>query len=92
MDRSRRAFLTLNVKSLFSDTLQAFSEELSQSPVAAPPRSSPDHSYFSSFGSCYAFLAEVSLEELQQDALKMGLDPTGKDKYELAKMIFHCNQ
>ena len=92
MDRSRRAFLTLDVKSLFVDTVQAFSEELSQPPVSDPLNLSADYSYFASFESCYAFLAEVSLEELQQDAWKMGLDTTGKDKYEIAKMIFQCNQ
>ena len=92
MDRSRRAFLTLDVKSLFANTIQAFSEELSQPPVSDSPNLSADYSYFSSFESCYAFLAEVSLEELQQDACKMGLDTTGKNKHEIAKMIFQCNQ
>jgi hypothetical protein len=80
------------MKNLFSDTIQAFSEELAQPPVSDPPHLSADYSYFSSFESCYAFLAEVSLEELQQDAYKLGLDPTGKDKYEIAKMLYTYNQ
>lgn len=51
-----------------------------------------DLSYFASYESCYAFLAEASLEELQEDARQLGLDPAGKDKYEIAKMIFRTRQ
>jgi len=88
MDRSRRAFLTFNLKSLFTDAFQSFSKDIAQPPISAPSTIPENHSFFSSFDSCYAFLAEVSLEELQQDAYKLGLDPTGKDKYEIAKMLF----
>ena len=44
--------------------------------------------YFSSYESCYAILAETSLEELQADARTLGLDPAGKDKYQLAIDIY----
>jgi hypothetical protein len=51
-----------------------------------------DLSYFASYESCYAFLAEASLEELQEDARQLGLDPAGKDKYEIAKMMFRTRR
>lgn len=45
--------------------------------------------YFRSFKSCYPFLAEVSMEEIQQDAMEMGIDPAGKSKLELARLVYN---
>jgi hypothetical protein len=80
------------VKNLFVETFQAFSAELAQPLATPPPRLATNNSYFDSFESCYAFLAEVSLEELQQDACNLGLDPTGLDKYQIAKLIYQGAQ
>jgi len=91
MNQSRRDFLTFksfNVKDVLVDTVRALSAEVSDRSDSTAPDLSDDSSYFSSFESCYAFLAEVSLEELQQDALQLGMDPAGKDKYQIAKLIF----
>lgn len=88
MNRSRREFLTFNFKSLFVDTFLSISEELTQPLAADPLDSATANSYFDSYESCYAFMAEVSLEELQQDAAKLGLDCTGLAKHQIAKLIY----
>lgn len=44
--------------------------------------------YFSSIETCYAFLAEVPLEDLQQEALQRNMPFDGLSKFELAKRLF----
>ncbi len=44
--------------------------------------------YFASFGSCYALLAEIPLEELLETARAAGVATAGKTKLELAKELF----
>jgi hypothetical protein len=53
-----------------------------------PAVAEPVPAYFASYESCYAILAETSLEELQADAITLGIDPAGKDKYQLAREIY----
>lgn len=48
--------------------------------------------YFSSIDSCYAFLAEVPLEDLQNEAAKRGIPFEGYTKFELAKVLFSDGQ
>lgn len=95
MYRSRRDFLTRNLKEIFIEPIRSFAAEIApeqdaenQKTASASPAVSE---YFASYESCYAFLAEVSLEELQQDAISLGIDPTGKDKYAIARLIFDCD-
>mgnify|MGYP007128626083 CR=1 FL=1 len=75
MDASRRKFLKKDLLNFIIESLRLATRE-----------SQP--TYFSSYESCYALLAETSLEELQADARKLGLDPSGKDKYQLAREIY----
>lgn len=44
--------------------------------------------YFDSFESAYPFLSEVSMEMLFQSAAQLGIDPTGKTKLQLAKLVY----
>ena len=44
--------------------------------------------YFSSLETCYAFLSEVPLEDLQNEAVKRGLGFEGLSKIELARLLF----
>lgn len=90
MDQNRRTFLTKGVANLLIEGCRSLAEGLDIK--NDPDDEAANLSYFSSFESCYAFLAEASLEELQEDVRQLGLDPTGKDKYQIAKLIFHVNQ
>jgi len=90
LDQNRRSFLTKGVANLLIEGCRSLAEGLDIN--NAPDDEAANLSYFSSFESCYAFLAEASLEELQEDARQLGLDPTGKDKYQIAKSIFRINQ
>lgn len=77
--KSRREFLTNDIINMFKDTYRAFTEE-------------PETDFFSSYELCYAILAEASLEELQNDARTLGIDPAGKSKYELARIVYKPNK
>ncbi len=92
MDPFRRTFLTRGVADLLMEGCRSLMKGFAIKNEPAEPADADDQaedlSYFSSYESCYAFLAEASLEELQEDARQLGLDPAGKDKYEIAKMIF----
>ena len=44
--------------------------------------------YFASLETCYAFLSEVPLEDLQNAATKRGLVYDGLSKMELARLLF----
>lgn len=86
---SRRDFLTKDFFKLVKDTYDAFTgEAVSEEEKEAKGL----EEYFRSFKTCYPFLAEASLEELQYDARELGIDPTGISKYELARMIFRCKR
>lgn len=89
MDPYRRTFLTRGVADLLMEGCRSLVKGFAIKSVPADADDqAEDLSYFDSYESCYAFLAEASLEELQEDARQLGLDPAGKDKYEIAKMIF----
>lgn len=84
---SRREFLTKDLFKLFKETYEAVS---GQALTEEEKQAQELEEYFKSFKTCYPFLAEASLEELQYDARELGIDPTGISKYELARMIFKC--
>jgi hypothetical protein len=88
--QTRRSFLFGNMKQIFVEPICSLTKELKEwqadETSPAPPATATD--YFASYETCYAFLAEVSLEELQQDALRLGIDFAGKSKVELARLIF----
>lgn len=88
--QTRRSFLFGNMKQIFVEPICSLAKELQewQDDEASTASPSPAADYFASYETCYAFLAEVSLEELQQDALRMGIDFAGKSKVELARLIF----
>lgn len=44
--------------------------------------------YFASLETCYSFLSEVPLEDLQNEATKRGLAYDGLSKMELARLLF----
>jgi hypothetical protein len=48
--------------------------------------------YFSSLETCYAFLSEVPLEDLQNEAVKRGLGFERLSKIELARLLFSAGQ
>jgi len=48
--------------------------------------------YFSSLETCYAFLSEVPLEDLQNEAVKRGLSFERLSKIELARLLFAAGQ
>lgn len=78
---SRREFLTKDLFQVISEIKSIWSEEENE-------KRADQAKYFSSFASCYAFLAEVPLEDLQNKARGLGLEVEGKAKYQLAKEIF----
>jgi hypothetical protein len=85
---NRRQFLTKELFSFIKEAYYAFNEE------AVTDKEKEDENiqeYFQSFEKCYPFLAEVSLEELKCDAKTRGIDSSGKDKYELARLLFNCD-
>ncbi|PKM86942.1 MAG: hypothetical protein CVU87_10665 [Firmicutes bacterium HGW-Firmicutes-12] len=85
---NRRQFLTKELFNFIKDAYDAFNEE---SATDREKEEENNQEYFRSFEKCYPFLAEVSLEELQCDAKTRGIDSSGKDKYELARLIFNCD-
>jgi len=48
--------------------------------------------YFASLETCYAFLAEVPLEDLRNEAVKRGVAFEGLSKIELARLLFSAGQ
>ena len=48
--------------------------------------------YFASLETCYAFLSEVPLEDLRNEAVKRGLGFEGLSKIELARLLFSAGQ
>ena len=88
--QTRRSFLLDNMKQIFVEPVCSLTKELKewQEDEALPASPASANDYFASYETCYAFLAEVSLEELQQDALRLGIEFAGKSKYELARLIF----
>lgn len=85
MDTSRRNFIKRDLFNFIVESLRSVTKETGPDRKQDPEKRS---TYFSSYKSCYAILAETSLEELQADARKLGLDPGGKDKYQLAREIY----
>lgn len=69
--------MTHDIADLFKESYRMLTNEATAKP-----------DYFSSYESCYAILAEVSLEELQEDARKLGINTEGKDKYQIAKLVY----
>lgn len=51
-----------------------------------------ENNYFSSIETCYAFLSEVPMEDLLNEARKRGLPSDGLSKFELAKSLFSDGQ
>ena len=86
MDINRRDFFagTWLREALTTPTLEA---EVTKE---APPAFADD--YFSSIETCYAFLSEVPLEDLQQEAVQRGAPYEGLSKFELAKSLFSGGQ
>ncbi len=85
MDVHRRNFIKRDLLNFIVESLRPVA------PAAVPARkqdAGERAAYFSSYESCYAILAETSLEELQADARSLGLDPAGKDKFQLAREIY----
>lgn len=85
VDTRRRNFIKRDLFAFIVESLRPFTKEIWPDRKQDPEKRS---AYFSSYKSCYAILAETSLEELQADARKLGLDPVGKDKYQLAREIY----
>lgn len=79
---NRRDFLAKDLPMLFKEIYFTLTD------VFVEDESKKRSKYFRSFESCYPFLAEYTLEEIQQDAMEMGIDYTGKSKLELARLIF----
>lgn len=47
-----------------------------------------EENFFSSTKYCYAAISELTTEELYDAARQKGIDPEGKSKLELARVIF----
>lgn len=80
---NRRDFLSRELPMMFKEVYQAAAD------IFVAEDKKKELKYFRSFKSCYPFLAEVSIEEIRQDAMEMGIDPTGKSKLELARLIYN---
>ena len=48
--------------------------------------------YFSSLETCYAFLSEVPMEDLQNEAIAREVAFEGLSKFELARLLFSAGQ
>lgn len=78
---NRREFLTKDLPSMFKELYLTVADVITDD-------EKKQSKYFRSFESCYPFLAEYTLLEVQQDAMEMGIDPTGKTKLEIARLIY----
>ena len=59
---------------------------------AAENQPESSDNYFSSLETCYAFLSEVPLEDLHNEAIKRGVPYEGLSKFELAKSLFSAGE
>lgn len=67
--------------------LLAWTED-SESPHAEEKPKRGEEDFFSSYESCYALLAEIPPDELLDTARGAGIDPEGKSRMELVKLLF----
>ena len=85
MDPSRRHFLKRGLLDYLAESCASFGEECKT--VSQNREESLDR-YFLTDDACQALLADYTLEDLQEDARKAGIDPDGLSKRELAKKLF----
>lgn len=86
MDISRRSFFS---GTWLKESLSLFETNSDDKKEIEP---CPEDNYFQSIETCYAFLSEVPLEDLQNEALKRGIAFEGLSKFELAKILFSNGQ
>ncbi|MBN1827599.1 MAG: hypothetical protein JW884_00430 [Deltaproteobacteria bacterium] len=75
MDKGRRDFF----RSLAADVMTA---------LPAFKQGYEEEKFFSSTKYCYAAISELTTEELYDAAREKGIDPEGKSKLELARVVF----
>lgn len=84
MASSRREFITQDLLGVILEVKELLSFDFTED----EQKGAEKKDYFTSFESCYAFLAEVPLEDLQNAALEKGIAIEGKTKFQLAKELY----
>lgn len=85
MDESLRYFLKRGLRDFLVESAAAFQQEYK---TEEEKKAEDLEQFFSSDEACQALLSEYSLEDLQRDAERIGIDPAGHSKRELAKLLF----
>ncbi len=84
MDKGRRYFLRRGFAEFCGEVYNSF---LQESKTEAEKEADSIDRFFSSWSSCQAFLSEYTMEELQEDARRVGIDCTDLSKRELARKL-----